>query len=1353
MHRGDVVADRFEIERPAGSGGMGDVYRALDKLDGQVIALKVLRGAKPVEAMRFTQEARVLSELRHPAVVRYVAHGVTPRGDMYLAMEWLDGEDLSERLRTAGLSVDETVALGKRVAEALGVAHGRGVVHRDVKPANLFLPGNEVDRVKILDFGIARVGARTATRTGMTLGTPGYMAPEQARGERDLDARTDVFALGCVLFECLTHRAAFVGDHVMAVLAKILLDEAPRVSELKRDVPRGLDDLIARMLSKDPALRPKDGAAVAAELGTILEENRGTLHPSRPSLPPSLTRGEQRVLSVVLLGSSSANADAATAVTMLPGLATSDLDELRAVVERHGGRLEALYGGTVVATLSGAGIATDQAAQAASCALAMHAMRPTAAQALCTGRGEVAGRLPFGEAIDRAARLLHARTRPKGGFRRVKLGTPAEPPPPLVPQDAPIALDEVTAGLLGSAFDVSADELGLVLRGKREVVEASRTLLGKPTVCVGRERELGMLDAIYAESVSEPVARVVLVTAPAGVGKTRVRDELLRRISGRGEPVEVWLARGDPMSAGSAFALLGQALKRVAGLQDGEPLESRRKKLRARVGRHVAAKDTGRVSEFLGELVGTPFPDEESVQLRAARRDALLMGDQMRRAFEDLLTAECAAQPVVLVLEDMQWGDLPTVRFVDAALRNLRDEPLFVAAFARPEIRDLFPELWAERGVQELRLGPLTRKASERLVRGVLGAEVPSEIVARVVERADGNAYYLEELVRAVAEGKDRELPETVLAMVQARLEALEPDERRVLRAASLFGQTCWTSGVATLLGGAEQATDLSDLLRGLVDREVLARSGEGRFPGEDELSFRHGLLREAAYASLTVADRTLGHHLAGQWLERVGEGDAMILGEHFERGGNPAKASLWYRQAAEQALGGNDFAAVIERADRAIRCEVREITRASAIGATTQPRHTEPVSGESETEPPPPPPGPSPRVAPLLALQAEAHRWRGELAEGLRKGSQAMELLEPGTTAWYGAAVEVVQAASRLGERSRVVDVARAFETAVTAPGAEQTRLVALARSAPVLISLGEYDLADVLLADLDQALAALPRPDPTLGAWVATARATRALVAQDHGTYLRLREVALDGFERAGNPRSACNQRVCVGYAHLVLGAYAEAEASLRDALAEAERLNLPGVIAAARQNLGLAIGLQGRVDEALLVERAALAAFQAQKYARMEGASRIYVAVMMLRGGKLDEAEHEARTAVEVLATSPPFRAFALGTLAATLLASGRVEQAHAAATEAHAVLTELGAIEEGEAAVRLVYARALEAKGLLPEARAAFAAAREHLLAQAARIRDDELRQSFLDRVPEHAETLALARERCDAPAVA
>jgi serine/threonine protein kinase len=273
LEPGSVFANRFEIEGRAGAGGMGAVYRARDRYTSERVALKLLHpeGSGAQASERFDREARLLSELRHPGIVSYVAHGEAPDGRRFLAMEWLDGEDLAARLLRGPLSLDDSLLLLRRVAEALGVAHARGVVHRDLKPGNVFLVGGDVARPKLLDFGIARrlVSSRAMTRAGALVGTPDYMAPEQARGQGDITPSADVFSLGCVLYECLAGQPPFAAEHMAAVLARILFEDPPPLDERRPDVPAAVSSLVERMLAKYPAQRLAGAGALLVELDAL----------------------------------------------------------------------------------------------------------------------------------------------------------------------------------------------------------------------------------------------------------------------------------------------------------------------------------------------------------------------------------------------------------------------------------------------------------------------------------------------------------------------------------------------------------------------------------------------------------------------------------------------------------------------------------------------------------------------------------------------------------------------------------------------------------------------------------------------------------------------------------------------------------------------------------------------------------------------------------------------------------------------------------------------------------------------------------------------------------------------------
>ncbi|HZF49012.1 MAG TPA: protein kinase [Polyangiaceae bacterium] len=913
MKTGSVLQDRFEIEALAGAGSMGKVYRARDRASGQTVALKLVRVQTEIETARFEREAKALSALSHPGIVGYLAHDIAALGELYLAMEWLSGEDLAARLERGSLTVSESITLAQRIAEALGSAHARGIVHRDLKPSNIFLVDGDVARAKILDFGIACFeGSTRVTSSHTVVGTPGYMAPEQARSARDIDARADVFALGSVLFECLTGAPAFPGSHFMAVLAKILFEDAPRVRSVCPDAPAALDALVASMLTKDPAARPEDGSAVAEALARLDRSAEAGVAQSSKVRAASLTTGERRAVSLVVLSAMRAEGKASMVMSKAsqPTMAEAEMEAQR-IAAAFGGRFELLADGSAVVVFADAGVATDQAVQATRCALALREHAAGQPIALATERADTTAQMPMGAAIDRAATML---------------ATPAEQRierPGESDDIPPITLDGVTAGLLDARFDVRTRGGKFVLFGERELFKETRMLLGKATPCVGRDWELRVLEEMCLHSMEAPAGQAALVTAAAGTGKSRLAFELIHRLRQRGEPISIWVARGDPLRLGSPFGLLGQAIRGAFDIQEGEPLEERRSKLQARVAERIGEADRRRVTEFLGEIIGTPMPDDDSVPLRAARRDPQRMGEQIKQAWLDLVLAETEANPLLLVLEDLHWSDPPSVRAVDAALAALESRPFAVIALARPEVNEIFPRLWAERGLQEIKLRALSAKASERLARQVLGDDVDRGILDRIVKLAEGNAFYLEELIRAAHERQGEALPETVVAMVQSRLSALDDKMRRLLRAASVFGEVFWDGGLARLLGEGEiRGSALAERLADLVLRELIVRRPVSRFPSEVEYAFRHALLREGAYAMLTAVDRKLGHGLAGAWLESVPGASAErygVIGDHFVRAEVWDKAVDYLHRAGDAAMAVYAYPEARAHYDRAL--------------------------------------------------------------------------------------------------------------------------------------------------------------------------------------------------------------------------------------------------------------------------------------------------------------------------------------------------------------------------------------------------------------------------------------------------
>ncbi len=862
-------------------------------------------------------------------------------------------------------------------------------------------------------------------------------------------------------------------------------------------------------------------------------------------------------------------------------------------------------------------------------------------------------------------------------------------------------MDDVTAGLLDQRFEIGGDQVSLFVVRERQPFElTARKLIGRETTCVGRDRELALLEATFQQTVSDEVARVTLVVAPAGYGKSRLRYELLRRLQARGEPIEVWMARGDRVSLGSPFRMVSQILQQTAGLQDGEPPAIRFQKLRARVHRRLSGAVAERVAEMLGEAADARTTLPPSVQLAAAREDPQRMADQIRLAWEDFVAAESVARPLLIVLEDLHWGDLPSVRLVDAALRVLNDRPVFVLAFARPEVLELFPGLWRDRGVEELRLVELTKKSSERLVRQVLGSAADPDLVRTIVDRAGGNAFFIEEMVRAVVDGRGSDLPETVLACVESRLDRLGTDERRALRAASVFGQVFWERGVAALVGGTQRPASIARWLGELERCELISLRQQCRFPGEKEYVFQHAIVRDAAYAMLTEQDRVLGHRVAAGWLEKAGERDAPVLAAHYEHGGERTMAAGHYLRAAEQALDGNDFDATLAQARRGIEC------------------------GPSDEQ-----------LGALNLLMAEAHRWRGRNVEALACAKDAGRLLQRGSERWLRAAAELANVCSRMARLDDLRAVAKELLDA-SAVAHKGRYIDAAARTAIQLLHAGELGAADLLLDSVDQTLTDLTG-DPAKQGSLDQALAIRAMYAGDVGEFMRLAQVAAESFERAGDLRFAGLMRANVAYAHMELGGYKEAEVILRDVLVAAQRMHISDLVAGACHNLGLTLARLGRVEEGRAYEERALAASVAQRNTRLESGCRTYLAIILYMGCDFAGSEREARTAADIATVAPSMRAHALGILSRALLQQGKATEALSAARSALDLISKQVDIEEGEMLVWVAYIKSHVACGDQAEAARAAKEALDRLYRKAAKISDLVLRERFLSGVPEHA----------------
>lgn len=1283
LEPGLVVAGRFEIVEIIDSGGMGSVYRATDLLDdNRPIALKVIRdqptghsslaGREPSTSLdtqqlldSFQREAELLANLRHPSIVKYVLHGRTSSGAPYLAMEWIEGEDLKAKLRREPLTVAQTLRLGLRLAEGLAAAHRVGVIHRDIKPSNILLPDGNVDQAKIADFGIAQFTQFVLIRGG----TPGYMAPELHLEGSHIDARADVYSLGLLLTRCLSTtetRGAMVGSEDLPT-ATVVEKNTPVVdgTTLGLSVPAELDDLLRRMLSTDRSLRPAHGGVVASHLQAVASR----LDPHDSS---GLSAHEKQLVGVIRV--------------QLDPRASPVRDALGEVLAKFGAAQRSLDLFGLVITLESRVSEGDHTLRTALCALEVRRVCPTADVALVIGQIPPQTQQSLVTAAERLLEADAGDSASRGGVR-------------------PILIDPHAANLFDVRFDVERDETVCRLLRPRRELAAGRLLLGRPSPWMGRSHEVDRLLLTYLDAVASRHPRAVLLQAEAGMGKSRLAQELISGLETSTSPPLVLIARGDPVSAGSPFSLLAQLVHALAGIAEGETMAIRQAKLHHRLSEYFQGPELRRVEAFLGELCRMPYPSDFCLQLHIARQDPAFMAEQTRRAWEDLISVVSAKQALVVVLDDCQWGDLATLRFCDHVLRSPATGGFLLLVLARPG-NSPWSALEGNPVVSRIVLDRLSDEDCGAFLHQVLGDDLAPDLVQRLIDRAGGNPLLLEELARAVGQRGEEQLESTISALMHARLQSLGFDARQILRAASVFGPVFWLDGVVALRQRGSSSAIVREWLDELVDQEVVVRRIGSRYPGQEEYEFHHLSVRDAAYGMLTEEDIVSAHRSVARWLSERGESNSYVLAEHFRLGHEPAEAARFYAEAGRQAFMRNEFEAV------------HDITERALAGCSD--------GGEIQGG--------------LELLRAEVEACTGHHLEASRYALLGMEHLPESSARWLAAAGEASLASARAGEHERVLEVVARlddFDPSLSGGGVD---LMGLTRAALPLAMRGQGDTAVQLLDSVERALQSLAERNPDARGPYHTARGLRGMCTGELAESLFEMEAAAREFESAGSLRTAWESLAAAGFMCLELGMLERGEQLLMEIIRATEGVGLHHLNAVAKHNLGRRIAEVGRVEEGRALERSALKAFQTHDNQRMQGLTHAFLGRIALQGGDPLEAELHARRGVELLGRESGSKIVALATLSQVLSSVDRPRDGLVFAEQALEQLEGLELVLEGESLTRLAYAEALWECRCVPEALRAIEAAHANLVQRAALVGSNEAQRSFLTNVPENAAIL-------------
>jgi serine/threonine protein kinase/type II secretory pathway predicted ATPase ExeA len=892
----------YTIRTELGKGGMATVYLADHPRLGRRVALKLLADELSDDAdfrERFGREAKIAAALEHPNVVPVYDAGEW-EGVLFIAMRFVDGTDLKELLRReAPIEVERALDVVSQVAAALDAAHARGLVHRDVKPANVLLdPGAGAggkDHAYLADFGLARTTLPTSaeTKAGELYGTLDYMAPEQLEG-RPVDARTDVYALTCVLYECLTGAPPFQRRTAVATAAAHLHEEPDPASRRRSDLGEDLDRVLARGLRK----------AKADRYGTCSELIRET----RRALLAHLSIEEAHGISPLETAVRGAPPEERKVVTVLfcdlSGLASrlraSDPEEARALmrphrefvrqeIQGHGGTVESSVADTVMAVFGAPVAHEDDADRAIRAGLRIidHVVQLPEAR-------DIRSALQIG--IDTGEALVSFDDRRAGGDASVSgnVVTLALQVQRAAPANG-MAVGDVTRRTARAAFEFAslpiqatpgepqASPVWQVAVLQRMALPDFSTGPRPAPSMVGRELERNALIGALDRCVRDASVQLVTIVGEPGIGKTRLLNDLLEVATKR----DVHWRRGRclPYGDGITFWALGEIVKSEAGILESDPPETAASKI------DVAVPDDHPDAPWLRQrlkpLVGLEAPT-------AAR-------DENFAAWRAFLESVAERGPLVLAIEDLHWADPALLEFVEHLVEYSEGVPILIVSTTRPELYErahAFAQ--SARNATRINLTPLSDDETADLVLRLLDAEVlPERLKEAILQRASGNPLYAEEFIHLLKDtgtlrreeaewvldpDEDIPIPAGVQGLIAARLDTLSPDQKSLLHDAAVVGRTFWAGAIAEM--GARDSAAVSTALRELSRRELIRAVRQSSMSGEKEYIFWHALVRDGCYGQIPRNRRIDKHRSAATWIERVAgeraEDLADILASHY---------------------------------------------------------------------------------------------------------------------------------------------------------------------------------------------------------------------------------------------------------------------------------------------------------------------------------------------------------------------------------------------------------------------------------------------------------------------------------------
>ena len=991
---GTRIKGKWKVDRLLGVGGMGAVYAATHR-NGNRVALKVLH---PQLSMlgdirsRFGREGYVANSVNHPGVVRVLDDDETEDGSAFLVMDLLEGETADAKARRFGgrLPVEDALVLADGLLDVLSAAHASGIVHRDIKPENVFLTKDGL--VKVLDFGIARLRAASLgedmdadvaqavphlrTRTGVTIGTPAFMPPEQALGRVDeVDALSDVWAAGATLYALVAGRIVHEGKTHMEVVIAAATAHAKSLGTVAPDVPKALVDVVDRALAFEKTERWQSARAMQQALRVSLpivrsvspmatSQHPSSTHPSEPasslafrsalgSQPPGTAQrsgsapwAEERKLATVLWVEIAGLE--AIANDLDPDevrvLAKAFLEPLAREVEREDGTVMKFASDGLMAVFGVPTAHEDDAARAVRAALAMK----TRVRELARERGlDLALRAgvntglvlvgTIGTGSRATADVIGAAVNITNQIQNA--AKPGE-----------ILLASATERLCHDHFELTPAApvvvkgvsepiaLFLVQREREEETASSvRLRSASGTSFFARQKELELLVALYDSVVGNGTLRVVEIVGEMGLGKGHLVRQLRMALGARDPSPQILSATRTLGVAPLGF--VGKMLRGRFNVRVDESPEGVRARVVDAVANawgNVELEDGREAGRLLADLVApTPVAPLLATEVSSdATRTVSAFSDWVRRLAK--------GRPLVMIVEQVQWTDASSLDLLQFLIRSLRREKVFLVISSRPEATEQVPPWITGSDIRtRVELLPFSEDVMERFLDDLF-RQVPSfprDVKREIIRRAEGNPDLCKELVRLLVDrgalsvdsnhvpikwDKSRsaklDLPDTVRGVLQARLDGLVPHHKEILKMASVIGRVFWVGALREVIPADVHDDEIATSVDALRARELIKAQPSSSVSGEREYVFATQALCDAAYELVPRPQSVAAHRKVAEWLGSRGElweGGHANLAQHLEAAGEKPRARRLYLNAARHAASVCAFPEAVGFFDR----------------------------------------------------------------------------------------------------------------------------------------------------------------------------------------------------------------------------------------------------------------------------------------------------------------------------------------------------------------------------------------------------------------------------------------------------